>query len=111
VVGGGRFNGEPPAGHETETTKARSNTERAFTTEFDGDEAERFVARGNEGKVGSAEQVRREGCELRLGENAVRVHFHETRELLRCEAAVEIDNRANSDELNGRALLKADGVR
>ena len=102
-----RRRGTYPTGHETETTETRTDTEGTLTTELDGDETERLIARRDKRKVSTAEQVRREGRELRFGEHAVGIHLHETGELLGGETTVEIDDGTDGDELDRRTLLES----
>ena len=93
--------------HKTETTETRSDTERTLTTELDSDETERLITGRDEREVGTTEQVRRERCELGLGEDAIRVELHETVKLLGGETTIKINDGTDSDELNGWTLLKA----
>jgi hypothetical protein len=99
-----------PTRHETETTETTSNTKSTLTTEFDGDQTEWFITGWDEGKVSTTEQVRWEGSELGLGEDAIREHFHETGKLLRSEPAVKIDDRSDGNELDARVLGKTTGL-
>jgi hypothetical protein len=102
----GRRRRTDPSGHETETSQPGADTERTLAAELDGDETERLVARRDQRKVGAREDVGRQGGELGLGEDAVRVHLHEPGKLLGCEAAVEVDDGADADELEVRPLLE-----
>ena len=101
-----RLDREPPAGHETETTETRTDTEGTLTTELDSNETERLVTRRDQGKVGTGEQIRRQGSELGLGVDAVGVHLHETGELLGGETTVEINDGTDTDELDLGLLLE-----
>ena len=95
-----------PTGHQTETTKTRTDTKGTLTTELDGDETERLVTRGDESEVGTTEQVGRQRSELRFRVDTIWVHFHETTELLSRETTVEIDDGTDGDELDGGTLVK-----
>ena len=95
-----------PSGHETETSKPGADAKRALAAELDGDETKGLVARRNQGKVGATKDVRRQGGEFGLGEDAVRVHLHEPGKLLGREPAVEVDDRADTDDLEVRPLLE-----
>ena len=95
-----------PARHETKTTKLRSNTESTLTTELDSNKTKRFIARGNQDKVGTTEQIWGKSSELGLGVDAIRVKFHETLQLLRGELPVKIDTGPNSNQLDRRVLLE-----
>ena len=92
--------------HETKTTKSRTNTESTLTTERNRDEAERFITRGNQDKIGTAEQIWGEGSELGLGVDTIRVKFHEAIQLLRGELPVEIDDGSNGNQLDSWVLLE-----
>ena len=92
--------------HETKTTKSRTNTESTLTTKLNRDEAERFITRGNQDKIGTAEQIWGEGSELGLGVDTIRVKFHEAIQLLRGELPVEIDDGANGNQLDSWVLLE-----
>lgn len=95
-----------PTRHQTETTKTTTNTEGTLTTELNRDQTERLITRGNQSEISTAEQVRRQGSELRLGVYPVGVHLHKTCELLSSEATVKINDGADGDELDGRTLIE-----
>jgi len=102
-----RLDREPPSRHETKTSKTSSDSERSLPSELDGDQSERLVSRRDQRKVGSREEVRRERGELGLREDLLRVHFHESGELLCGESSVEIDDGSDGDELDQLVLLEA----
>lgn len=95
-----------PTRHQTETTKTTTNTEGTLTTELNRDQTERLITRGNQSEISTAEQVRRQGSELRLGVHPVGVHLHKTCELLSSEATVEINDGTDGDELDRRTLIE-----
>ena len=95
-----------PTRHETKTTEPRANTESTLTTELDRDKTKRFITRGNQGKVGSTEQIWGKGSELGFGVDAIRVELHETFQLLCGELPVKIDDGSNSNQLDRRVLLE-----
>jgi len=96
-----------PTRHKAETTKSRTDTKGTLTTELDSDEPERLVTRGDQSEVSPTEQVWRQSGELRLGEDAIRVHFHQPCQLFGSKTSIEIDNGANADQLDGRLLLQS----
>lgn len=96
-----------PTRHQTETTETRTDTKGTLTTELDSDETERLITRRDESEVGTTEQVRRQGGELGLGVDTIGVHLHETAELLGSEPTVQVDDGTDSDELDGRTLVKS----
>ena len=102
-----RQGGTHPSRHETQSSKASSNTKCSLATELDGDQTEWLVARRDERKVGSAEDVRGEGSELRLREHAVGVHLHKAGKFVGGEDSVKIDDGADGDELHLRLLLES----
>ena len=89
-----------PTRHETKTTKSRSNTESALTTELDSDETKRLITRGNQGEICSTEQIWRESGELGLREDAIGVKLHEAGQLLRGELSIKVDDGSNGNKLD-----------
>jgi hypothetical protein len=96
-----------PTRHQTETSETRTNTKGTFTTELDSYQTERLVTRRDQSKVGTAEQIWRQGCELGLGVDTIGIEFHETVELLGSESTIKINNRTDGDELDRGPLVKS----
>ena len=61
---------------------------------------------GNQGKIGTAEQIWGESSELGLGVDAIRVKLHEAIQFLRGELPVEINDGSNGNQLDSRVLLE-----
>ena len=99
-----------PTGHETETTKTRTDTKSTLSAELDSDKTERLITRRDKSEVRTAEQVRRQSSELGLREDTIRVELHQARQFLRSEASVKIDDGTDTDELDRRALLETEFV-
>jgi hypothetical protein len=59
MLWGHGFNVVPPPGHLSQSTDFGSDTKRALTAKFYGDETERFIAGRNEGKLRTTEDIRR----------------------------------------------------
>ena len=96
-----------PTGHETETTKTRTNTKSTLTTELYSDETERLITRRDQREIGTAEQVRRQRRELGLRVDAIGVELHETVQLLSGETTVKINDGTDGDELDTGPLLES----
>ena len=74
--------------------------------ELDGYKTEWLVTGGDQSEVGSTEQVRRKSSELGLGEDVIRIQFHQPCQFFRGETTIKINHRADADELNSRLLLQ-----
>ena len=97
-----------PTGHETETTKTRTNTESTLPTELDSDKTKRLITRRDESEVRTAEKVRGQSSELRLREDTIRVKLHQARQLLSRKASVKINDGTDTNELDRRTLLETE---
>jgi len=95
-----------PTRHETETTESGTDTKGTLTTEFNSDKTERLITGGDQCEVSPAEQVWRKGGKLGLGEDAVGVHLHQSCQFLSSETSIEVNDRADTDELDRRFLLQ-----
>ena len=76
MLRGGRLDREPPAGHLPEPSDFATNSESSFATKFNRDKSERLVSRRDESKFGSAEYVRRQSGEFRLGVDSFGILGH-----------------------------------
>jgi hypothetical protein len=97
-----------PSWHETKTSEPRPDSQSSLSSELDGDETEGLISRGDEGKVGAREDIRREGGELGLGEDSVGVHpARHTEELSATESEKEKmeERRTPSNERASRRRI------
>jgi hypothetical protein len=97
-----------PSWHETKTSEPRPDSQSSLSSELDGDETEGLISRGDEGKVGAREDIRREGGELGLGEDSVGVHpAKHTEELSATESEKEKmeERRTPSNERASRRRI------
>ena len=95
-----------PTRHETKTTKSTTDTQGTLATELDGDKTEWLITGRNQCEVGATEKIRGKGGEFRLGVHTIWIEFHQACQFLRREAAVKINDGADTDELNLRALFE-----
>ncbi|GKT65804.1 hypothetical protein ColTof3_13143 [Colletotrichum tofieldiae] len=109
TYGLGRFDRVPPSGHLAETTDAGTDTQSSLSAELDSDQTERLVSGGNQGKLGTAEDVRRESSEFGLGEHATGVEFHELGELESGEASVQINHGSDGNQLSLGVVVQDPG--
>lgn len=91
-----------PTRREAKTAGPVSNT---FTAKFDSDKTERFIMRGNQGRVGSTEQMWRENSGPGLRVNTIWVKFHKVIQLC-SELSVETDGQSNGNRLGHRMVLE-----
>lgn len=96
-----------PTRHQAKTTKTRTNPKSSLSAELHSDETERFITGRDESEISSAEQIRRQCGELWLGVDTVGIKLHETRELLSSEPSIQIDDRPDTNKLDGRTFLEA----
>jgi hypothetical protein len=97
-----------PARHQTKTTQSTSDTQGTFSAKFYRNKTEGFITRRDESKVSTTKQIGWQGRELWLRKDTVGIHLHKPGKLLRSEAAVQVNDRSYSNNLDCWALLHSE---
>ncbi|QBZ66478.1 hypothetical protein PoMZ_13457 [Pyricularia oryzae] len=105
----GRLHRVPEARHLTQATDPGTHTQRTLPAELDRHQTKGLVARGDQGELGSREDVGRQRGELGLAEDAAGVFLHELLQLEGGELAVQVDDGTDGDQLGLGVLFQHAG--
>ena len=109
MLRGSRLHRKPPSGHLSQTADPCADPKCTFAAKLNSDQSERLVTRRDERKLGPAEDVRRQLSELWFRIHSTWVFLHDDLQFQRSELAIEINHRADADELHIRMLFEDGG--